>query len=141
MTFELPSAKVDELFPSMDPSSAVRPTVRDSGAEIAVAYHLPGCKQSAVVAFSSATEWNYGYPNDEGLSEHPLWGRGLTFYNFHRLPDEQGKTRWIATFHDGTFEISAVSAKVLSPRTEGGPSVALDRVLGPGTNVELDSAV
>jgi hypothetical protein len=134
--------RIDPLFPEMDPSSAVYPTVRIVGDSLHLAYHLPGCDDSAVVTFHGVKAWRYGPPNDEGLATHPLWGQGLTFYNFHELVlgrDEQVH-RWIATFHDGTLEISAIGQpSVRSAKVEGAtPSSALDRVLGPGRNDVLD---
>ena len=129
--------EIDALFPLMDASSAVFPTVRVSNDELVLAYHLADCEASAVVAFLGPAKWHYGAPNDEGLSRHPLWRRGLTFYNFHRTLAEP--TRWIATFHDGTFEVAAKDVRVMSAEVEGDPSAALNRMLGPGKNIPLDS--
>lgn len=134
--------RIDPLFPEMDPSSSVYPTVRVVGDSIHLAYHLPGCDDSAVVTFEGVKAWRYGEPNDEGLATHPLWGQGLTFYNFHQVAREAGERirRWIVTFHDGTLEISAaVQPIVRSAKVEdASPSTALDRVLGPGRNEVLD---
>src|SRR5437879_4713698 len=94
---------VDTRFPAMDASSAVFPTIRTLGPDLALAYYLPGCEASAVVAFRNVSDWSYGEPNDEGLAFHPLWGRGLQPYEFHALQEDMqsGKTRWLGTFHDG----------------------------------------
>ena len=45
---------VDSRFPLMSPDSAVFPTIRAVGADVFLAYHLPGCDDSAVVAFRLA---------------------------------------------------------------------------------------
>ena len=132
---------VDPLFPQMSPDSAVFPTVRVIGDEVYLAYHLPACDDSVVVAFEGVASWRYGGPNDEGLSKHPLWGRGLSYYNFHRaVGAERGDViRWIATFHDGTFDVLARSARVISDRVSGArPSQALTTLLGHGHNRVLD---
>jgi hypothetical protein len=52
--------------------------------------------------FFGVRDWHYGNPNDEALDAHPLYGRGLTPYDFHRtLIVAHGERAWIATFHDG----------------------------------------
>ena len=134
------AAQVDPAFPEMDASSAVYPTVRIVGDQVHIAYHLPDCRDSAVVTFSGVSSWNYGGPNDEGLAAHPLWGRGLTFYSFHEvLPPSASARRWVGTFHDGTFDVVASAATVRSHCVAGShPSAALDSVLGEGINRILD---
>lgn len=133
---------VDSLFPAMDASSAVYPTVRVVGTTIYLSYYLPGCVDSAVVAFDNVTSWEYGYPNDEGLRDHPLWGHGLTPYNFHKPsvePDEETPSRWIATFHDGTFQIVAGNARPCAEEQAGvSPWEALTALLGAGHDRILD---
>jgi hypothetical protein len=93
-----------------------------------------------VVLFENVQAWRYGYPNDEGLAEHPLWGQGLTFYNFHSIPSSFAKTATcIATFHDGTFQISADCARVAVQRHSNvRPWEALQALLGEGNNRILD---
>jgi hypothetical protein len=134
------SAMVDRHFPSMDASSAVSPTVRITGDRVELAYYLPGCQNSAVVSFFDVSSWRYGEPNDEGLAQHPLWNHGLRFYEFHEVvPRDMDARRWVATFHDGTFEIVAREATVRSGCVGYlSPSRALDRVLGAGDNRVLD---
>ena len=131
--------QVDDLFPHMDSSSAVYPTLRASADELFLAYYLPRHAHSAVVAFRAPREWTYGAPNDERLEDHRLWGRGLTFYNFHRVAETPGLARWIATFHEGTFEVVAESARVISRTADGSPAKALDELLGEGPNKVLDA--
>ncbi len=136
------TARPDPLFPEMDPSSAVFPTIRIVGDVLHLAYYLPRCDDSAVVTFNGVSSWHYGEPNDEGLRSHPLWGHGLTFYRFHEVmqPPEQNPRRWIATFHDGTFEVLATGRPAIgAARVEGrSPAEALNSVLGPGKNRVLD---
>jgi hypothetical protein len=134
-------AKRDLSFPLMDASSSVFPTIRINGNTIYLAYHLPRCEDSAVVSFHDVMEWSYGYPNDEGLAEHRLWGSGLKHYEFHFEHDESDNptSKWIATFHDGTFEIEAKTSKVeVKHAKNSNPSEALDSHLGSGENIILD---
>jgi hypothetical protein len=113
--------------------------VRDDGSALTLAYHLPGCLDSAVVRFSEVAGWYYGSPSDERLSAHPLWGHGLEFYQFH-FAEFGGRSCWIGTFHDGTFEILAAEVSVLSECLEGiSPGDALRSMLGPGPHLCLDA--
>ncbi|MBL8856004.1 MAG: hypothetical protein JNK57_18705 [Planctomycetaceae bacterium] len=130
----------DVRFPLMDCSSAVSPTLRMSSVGLALAYYLPDCEDSAVVAFEDVECWFYGYPGDERLHHHKLWGHGLDFYWFHQLePARSGsKVCWLATFHDGTFEVVAGSSQVLQERVKStAPCAALTEVLGPGSSEVL----
>jgi hypothetical protein len=122
----------------MDASSAVFPTVRVESRDVALAYYLPGCDDSAIVIFRDVVTWGYGGPNDEGLHFHPLWGHGLTFYGFHSVGEiDDGDTKWLATFHDGVFEIVADRWEVVAEAVKDhSPSQALDAVLGPGDNID-----
>jgi hypothetical protein len=136
------TALLDPVFPEMDSSSAVYPTVRTVGEVLHLAYYLPGCTDSAVVTFNGVSSWDYGEPNDEGLHNHPLWGHGLTFYGFHKVmgSGDQHENRWVATFHDGTFEVSATGMPTISAaRVKGySPAEALNEILGRGENKVLD---
>lgn len=130
----------DERFPLMDSSSAVSPTLRASSARLALAYYLPDCEDSAVVVFEDVESWFYGFPGDERLDHHKLWGHGLEFYGFHQLhlADDGSRSCWLATFHDGTLEVVAGGSRVLHERVIGKePSAALHELLGPGSSEEL----
>jgi hypothetical protein len=78
---------------------------------------------TAIVEFDSCYWSTFGYPNDEALRGHPLWGRGLSayeifdVYNSHwaRRMTEQNRVAFpdtkdsntrhlIFTFHDSTLE-------------------------------------
>lgn len=135
-------AHVGPLFPEMDASSAVSPTVRADGGALHVAYRLPGCSTCAVVTFTDVASWTYGEPNDEGLREHPLWGHGLTPYNFHEVDAVSAEDAlcWVATFHDGTLEVTAGSRPtVVQARCNvSTPSDALNLAFGVGVNRDLD---
>jgi hypothetical protein len=138
-------AELDRTFPLMDASSAVYPTVREVGSTLYLSYYLPGCEASAIVSFHGVTDWSYGYPNDEGLQEHRLYGKGIRPYEFHSVvhsepTEELNQTnRWIATFHDGTFEIDAEAwQKEASEIENSTPWEALDSLLGAGDNNVLD---
>ncbi len=137
----MPEVLVNGTLPKMDASSAVYPTARVVGDSLVVAYHLPGCETSAVIRFNSVEDWAYGYPNDEGLLEHPLWGKGLTFYEFHELQPPDGEVlQWIGTFHDGTLTVRAKSLEVVDEQVASKPWAALDARFGPGDNKVLDEA-
>src|SRR4051794_39768113 len=113
---------VNHTLPKMDASSAVYPTARVVGDSLVVAYHLPGCDASAVIRFNGVKEWAYGYPNDEGLAEHPLWGKGLTFYEFHDVqPSEGDVVHWVGTFHDGTLTVRAKSVELVDEQVASKP--------------------
>lgn len=75
--------EVDPGIPLMSSSSDVAPTIRESGTTLHLAFRLPS-EDSALLSFIDVCDWHYGYPNDEALDAHPLYGFGLTPYNFHR---------------------------------------------------------
>jgi hypothetical protein len=132
--------KIDETVPKMSPSSAVAPTVRESGGSLCLAFRLPCAEKdvSAVLRFTDVRDWHYGYPNDEGLDSHPLYGLGLKFYEFHVTPvATHGERAWIATFHDGTFTVYARSMDVIAQAQSGEPSSAIRSLLGDGPTREL----
>jgi len=130
---------INNTLPKMDASSAVLPTVRVVDDSLVVAYHLPGCDTSAVIRFIAVKEWAYGYPNDEGLREHPLWVYGLTFYEFHEVQPPEGEvSQWVGTFHDGTLTVQAKSVEVVDERVASKPWAAIDARYGAGDNKVLD---
>lgn len=132
-------AAIEHSLPKMDASSAVYPTVRHVDNALIVAFHLPGCKSSAVLRFEAVTDWSYGDPNDEALAEHPFWGKGLRHYEFHKVQaDEMGLTQYIATFHDGTLTVVANSVEVIQDRIQQKPWAAIDALFGDGKNIMLD---
>jgi hypothetical protein len=136
-----PTAKVEvvDTIPKMSASSAVSPTARVTNGTLVVAFYLWSCEESAVIRFDGVSTWSYGYPNDEGLDSHPLWGHGIEFYEFHVSPIEPDGTRWwIATFHDGTLTVNAKGVEVLAERLALSPGKAIDAVLGPGEIRILD---
>ena len=131
--------EINETLPKMDASSAVFPTARVVGDSLVVAYHLPGCGASAVIRFHGVKDWAYGYPNDEGLHEHPLWGKGLTFYEFHKIESADGDVaQWIGTFHDGTLTVRAKSVETVDERVASKPWEAIDARFGEGANQVID---
>lgn len=79
------NAIVNNTLPKMDANRAAFATARVVGDSLVVAYHLPGCVTSEVIQFNGVKDWAYGYPNDEGLSEHTWWGNGPTLYQFHEV--------------------------------------------------------
>jgi hypothetical protein len=82
----------------------------------------------SVVEFKRMTSIKIGFPNDEVLRGHPLWGSGLEFYSAHEVKnspwitelmevdrahehfDESqwtGRRHFMLTFHDETLECIA----------------------------------
>jgi hypothetical protein len=93
----------------------------------AVTIKPDGCRAeagTAVIEFDLCFWTSFGYPNDEALSGHPLYGRGLSAYEIfevrnshwvHRMnqqnripfPNTKGdfdSRHFIFSFHDSTFE-------------------------------------
>jgi hypothetical protein len=135
----MPDVVVNDTLPKMDASSAVYPTARVVGGSLVVEYHLPGCEASAAIQFNGVKDWSYGYPNDEGLQAHPLWGKRLTFYEFHEVqPPEGNVDQWIGTFHDGTLTVRAKSVEVVDEQVALVPRAAIDARFGEGENRVLD---
>lgn len=118
---------VNDTLPKMSTSSAVYPTARVVGESLVIAYFLWASDNSAVIRFNGVKDWGYGYPNDEGLTEHPLWNKGLTSYEFHEVrPAEGDVCQWIGTFHDGTLTVRAKSVEVIDEQVELEPWTAID---------------
>lgn len=132
-------ARINNTLPKMSASSAVFPTARVVGDTLVIAYYLSSCDASAVIRFTGVEDWTYGYPNDEGLEEHPLWGKGLTFYEFHEVqPPEIDILQWIGTFHDGNLTVRAKSVEVIDEHVALAPWAAIDARFGSGDNKILD---
>ena len=70
----------------------------------------------------------FGYPNDEGLHDHPLYERGLSFYGVYRVEHSPwaswGGTHFIVTLHDSTFECTAEGLIAQAVRRRFGDVVA-----------------
>ena len=70
-----------------------------------------------VLRFDGVVDLALGPPSDERLYEHPLYARGLKFYEFHRIhPSNAGQSRWIVTFHDETCDVRATTARAFPLR-------------------------
>ncbi len=80
-----------------------------------------------VLRFDGVTRCFLGSPNDERLHEHPLYARGLKFYEFHRVLTRTDPGWWIVTFHDETLEVHARSAQALPARFAASPAEAISR--------------
>ena len=74
----------------------------------------PTHRDIAIVELLGCTEATLGEPNDEGLHEHPLYGRGLEYYAAHevrnspRVSDAGNLRHFVFTFHDETLEFVAI---------------------------------
>ena len=132
--------QVERSLPAMDASSAVFPTVREIANSLVLAYYLaPDCDKSALVQFDEVGIWTYGYPNDEGLHQHPLYRNGLKYYEFHRIDsNDDYPFNWIATFHDGTLSLQASDVRVLEQSMALSPWELIDYQFGVGENRILD---
>jgi len=83
-------------------------------------------EEFAIVAFRGATQFTFGYPNDEALPAHPLYKIGVSYYAFNRIENspyliELGrrnatrfpgsesfwteKEHYLVAFHDETLEV------------------------------------
>ncbi|GAC1591957.1 MAG: hypothetical protein NVS3B21_11020 [Acidimicrobiales bacterium] len=81
-----------------------------------------------VAEFVSCSAVRFGFPNDEVLTGHPLWGHGLEFYATHEVEDSSwlhdlrsiesvhpraadtpfwDQKHFVLTFHDNTLEAIA----------------------------------
>lgn len=97
----------------------------------------PYISGTAIVEFDGCYWSTFGYPNDEALEGHPLWGRGLSAYgifevhNSHwvRRMTEQNRVAFpntkdsearhlIFSFHDNTFECLCRGIKSASISSE-----------------------
>lgn len=86
-------------FPGWDDPSVIDYMTRNPG------------EPFGVLRFDGVVGCSFGAPGEDRLHEHPLYGRGLEFYGFHRvLNPTDGTARWIVTFHDETLDIRARGA-------------------------------
>ena len=82
-----------------------------------------------VLRFEGVTEAVLGPPSDERLHEHPLYGRGLAQYEFHRLRTPASfLNRWIVTFHDNTLAVTAADAAAFPMRSAKTAAAAIAAV-------------
>jgi hypothetical protein len=117
-------AVVFESWPQPN-AGAPMPLVNADEASLYIRYRTAAGK-IAVVYFQLYNSFTFGSPNDEALSGHRLFGRGLTFYSVHRVENSSWIARleqqnsahpnhnkaeflkdlnhYIFTFHDSTLE-------------------------------------
>jgi hypothetical protein len=103
---------------------------------------VKGASRLIRFTFDSCSSIRFGAPNDEVLHGHPLYGRGLQFYQAHivrnspwitelnainsahsRYLGPSARTHFLFAFHDETFE--AVADDVQVEEFEGSMSSAL----------------
>src|SRR5690242_12291858 len=87
----------------------------------------PHSGSTALLHFSVVLYYTMGYPNDEALTSHPLYGNRLKYYGFHLVSaspliaelDRKNRVHerhvvgryvkefrhWVLTFHDETLEV------------------------------------
>ena len=135
--------------PAMD-TGAPAPAIYSDETGLTCAYVIgpthpkSGC--AAILHFEGVLYHAMGYPNDEVLHAHPLYARGLGFYDFHVVEDSplladldrrnQAHERhvsgayikrfrhWIITFHDETLEVVARNARFVGT-SEKEPGLAV----------------
>jgi hypothetical protein len=85
----------------------------------------PGGQEVVTAEFIRCTSFRMGFPNDEALHGHPLWGHGLEAYRAHEVSDSawlgqlrtieaahpqapavpfENARHFVLTFHDSTVE-------------------------------------
>ena len=106
----------------------------------------PKSGSTAILHFEVVLYYTMGYPNNEALQAHPLYGSGLEFYEFHVIEDSpliadldrrnqvherhvpgayiKRFRHWIITFHDQTLEVVARDARFVGT-TEKEPGLAV----------------
>ncbi len=132
--------EIDASIPKMSASGDVSPTVLRCDDTLLLAYFGDGGEVPVVLAFERVVDWHYGYPNDEDLECHPLFGHGLQPYECHVAPaGNSGVRAWVMTFHEGTLMVYASSMKVVDAHHRGDPASALRSIEGAGTIVDLDA--
>lgn len=88
-----------------------------------------------VAEFVGCTSVRFGFPNDEALAGHPLYGNGLSFYAAHEVIDSRwleelraverhhpeaapmpfaDARHYLLTFHDSTLEAIARDIRVVA---------------------------
>ncbi len=131
------SCRIEEWSgaPRMD-AGAPSPAIHAADGTLVVAYRVAepaaGAFQEgfALVQFTGVLQHTFGYPNDEALAGHPLFGAGLSLYAFNEVvrspyvvelgarnaksfPDSEPRftqlRHWIVTFHDETLEVVGTS--------------------------------
>jgi hypothetical protein len=110
---------------------APSPCVFSTEFELAVAYGTNLHREFAVVRFLGLEQFTFGYPNDEALAPHPLYGAGLRHYAFWEVTNSPviaalskanreafaasspfaTSRHWVATFKDSTLEVIAETAE------------------------------
>ena len=122
--------------PAMD-AGAPNPALYSDETGLSCAYVIGATHSesgsSAILHFDGVLYYAMGYPNDEVLNAHPLYGKGLQFYDFHVVEnsplivdlDRRNQVHkqhvagnyvkrfrhWIITFHDETLEVVARNAR------------------------------
>jgi hypothetical protein len=119
-----------------------------------VALSVEDQEECAVVKFSGVSVFTYGYPNDEALPGHPLFGDGLKYYSFNVMENsprieemrKQNAVRFpasgslwndckpfIVTFQDETLEVVCREISFLGRYATGDRKEALGLYLSKGT--------
>lgn len=86
----------------------------------------------AVVQFADVIDHRLSPINDEGLGQHRYAAAGLKWYGFNEILNSEetqrwrtlGARHWVVTFKDGTLDVVAASAKVLTENVKAPSPVA-----------------
>jgi hypothetical protein len=135
--------KVERAIPLPDwpqpNGGAPMPEVFANDSSLSIMY-LTADDKYAVAHFPLCSVFIFGSPNDEALSGHPLYGKGLQFYSVHRVENSswidllerrnaihprhdkktflENKQHYIFTFHDSTLECVVNEGKYGKPEIQ-----------------------
>lgn len=139
-------------------AGAPMPAVVASESRTLFAFYLPDQEviddlQVQTAEFERCSSFSFGFPNDEVLHGHRLYGRGLKWYGFHIIEDSSwlaelrriervddnapanpfsDSRHFLLAFHDSTLEAIAVDVAPLARhRTMAGALDALVRAAFP----------
>jgi hypothetical protein len=139
---------INPVLPQAD-AGAPTPTAAMVEGSVVVAYDDTSGER-VFVRFVGVTSSLFGAPNDEALDGHPLYERGLTFYEFvevenspwvsdleranrvhpsHSPESFTALRHFILPFHDSTFECVARAVEVLAPDIDDPLADPLDDLL------------
>ena len=117
-------------------TGAPKPCIYSDDTEFVVMYFTSNA-EVAVITFPMVSIFKSGIPNDEVLSSHPLYQKGLTFYGVHSVKNSswirelekqnsvhpqhnkniflKDMHHYIFTFHDTTLELVVTEGEFWKP--------------------------
>ena len=118
-------------------AGAPAPVVMASEQRTLFSFDAPATEEfdRRVAEFVGCTSFRFGFPNDEALGGHPLYGSGLSFYAAHEVIESRwleeirgveahhpqaaptpfaDARHFVLTFHDSTLEAIAREVRVVA---------------------------